>query len=185
MMIRNYDELMSSGRISYEVINELIAPKMLLEIPVYGLSLKNIMMTLDVSIQLILLNVAACDGYILKQEIEYIKMFRNYVDIMSASGFSWDLLMTFTGKELKKIIEKINNSVFSTSDRIISEIKEVDPEVLFSFEAEISNICQCLACIDGDNSESYDYSKEMSAGMEVFKKLFYTDDSYENSLFNS
>ena len=136
-----------------------------------SISIKRNLLAFDGLLQLILINVAVADGMFMKAEKEFIAQFCDYCDVMQLSGFSWDVLLLLKSSDLKNLIAGINAKIMDNLTEAFSIYYDFYDKIE-ALEDEVSNICHCLAYIDGDTFESPDYLNEMDAGMQLFEKAF-------------
>lgn len=135
-------------------------------------SVKDKLIAFDGLLQLIMINVASQDGVFLKAEKDFITQICDYYDIMQVAGVSWDAFLRFDRTGLKNIVADVNTKIADPLSVPFSGYSSLDSEKLLELEMNVSNICHCLACIDGDTRESSDYIREWGAGIEIFDKAF-------------
>ena len=166
-------ELISSARSSYnDAQNDIIDLTKELQIKNNSVSLKQNLLAFDGLIQLIMLNVAAKDGIFLKAEKDFITQLCDYGDIMQMAGYSWDAFLRLDSAGLKNVVSTVNTKVMDLLSATFSPYYELGYDKIIDLEANVSNICHCLACIDGDTRGTKDYIYEWGAGMELFDKAF-------------
>ncbi len=166
-------ELIRSARTTYnDAQNDIIDLTRELQRNNSSISLKQNLLAFDVLLQLIMLNVAAKDGIFLKSEKDFITQLCDYGDIMQMAGYSWDAFLRLDSAGLKNVVSTVNTKVMDLLSAAFSPYYELDYDKILDLEAKVSNICHCLACVDGDTRDSKDYIYEWGAGMELFDKAF-------------
>lgn len=166
-------ELIRSARSSYnDAQNDIIDLTKELQRNNNSVSLKQNLLAFDGLLQLIMLNVAARDGIFLKAEKDFITQLCDYGDIMQMAGYSWDAFLRLDSAGLKNVVSTVNTKVMDLLSATFSPYYELGYDKIIDLEANVSNICHCLACIDGDTRDTKDYIYEWGAGMELFDKAF-------------
>lgn len=166
-------ELLKSARYSYNAAQkEIIELTKILQRTNHSVSIKQNLVAFDALLQLIMVNVATQDGVFLKSEKDYITQFCDNIDIMQVSGYSWDAFLRLDSATLKAIVAEVNTKTMELLSTTFSVYHDICPDKLLKLEMNVSNMCHCLTCIDGDTCDSPDYIREWGAGIEIFDKAF-------------
>lgn len=143
-------------------------------------SYETAMWQFDLILQSVLLRTAAEDGYFLDEEKQFIEKITDYADLMSFVSkkhninVTWDSFTSLSNEERKDISLKILIELDDLVNNFVLPFAVVDAILPKDYCEELTKamtlIGACLACCDGDDTDSTDFKNEMIVAFALIQK---------------
>lgn len=160
--------LLESARECYEQSQDVISTIAVRA----GKSVKESLVQWDKIVQWTLFSVAACDGYFMKTEAEFITNFTDFVDAAYEAEVSWMKFTQLSGEKLKNAFESIRQVYAKSPLGVSSTLRYyATSEERVDLEVAITGMCMSMAEIDGDAPGTDCYKEEWLAGMKAYYSL--------------